>query len=117
MIVGRDSDLEAIEKSSVYLGLYFVLGGTIPILNNEPEKFIKIKELKDNINSNKDLKEVIIALNANPDGDYTANYLVEFLKKTFPNLQISKLGRGLSTGTELEYSDKDTIKSALENRR
>jgi len=60
---------------------------------------------------------VIVALAVNPEGDHT----IEFLKQTLgefvkQGLKLSVLGRGLSTGTELEYSDADTIKNALENR-
>ena len=65
------------------------------------------------------LKEIIIALNYNPEGENTLSYLSEFLKPVTEknNIKISTLGRGLSTGTELEYSDSDTIKNALKNRQ
>jgi recombination protein RecR len=64
------------------------------------------------------LKEIILALSANPEGDNTAIYLTEFLKPLTGerSIKISRLGRGLSTGTELEYSDAETIRNALKNR-
>ena len=63
--------------------------------------------------------EVILALSATPEGDHTALELKLFLKPLQEKytLAISLLGRGLSTGSELEYADGETLKSALESRR
>ena len=117
MIVARDTDLEAIEKSDGFYGYYFVLGGQLPILESEAQKFIRYKELVALIQRKKEkgMNEIILALSANPDGDNTATFLQNNLADD--QIKISKLGRGLSTGSELEYADKDTIKNALENRK
>ncbi len=116
MIVSRDVDLEAIEKSKVYSGYYFVLGGTVPILEKEPEKRIRLNELMKRVERGQ-FSEIILSLNANAEGEHTADILREYLEKIPQHTYtISVLGRGLSTGTELEYSDSDTIKSALKNR-
>lgn len=121
MIVSRDIDYENIEKSHSFDGKYFVLGGNVPILDKTPEKKIRLKELLSAVESKSldGLKEIILGLNANPDGEYTGQFIIEVLRPLVSkfNLKISHLGRGLSTGTELEYSDSDTIKSALENRK
>lgn len=121
MIVARDIDLENIEKSLSFNGKYFVLGGTVPILDKNPENKIRIQELLRTIETKttKGLKEIILGFSINPESEYTAEYIVRALNQliTKHNLKISHLGRGLSTGTELEYSDSDTIKSALENRK
>jgi recombination protein RecR len=117
MIVARDTDLEAIEKSDGFNGYYFILGGQLPILEEDAQKFIRFKELISVVDRRKEkgLGEIILALSANPDGDNTAN----FLRNKLENYEfvISSLGRGLSTGSELEYADKDTIKNALMNRK
>ena len=117
MLVSHDVDFENIEKSHSYNGYYFVLGGSIPILEKNPEKRIRQKELLDIIDKRKTsgLSEIIIALNYNPEGENTLTYLKEILSSF--GIRISTLGRGLSTGTELEYSDSDTIKNALKNRQ
>lgn len=117
MIVARDTDLEAIEKSDGFNGYYFVLGGQLPILEDDAQKFIRLKELTSLIERRKEkgLSEIILALSANPDGDNTVNFLKNKLADS--GIKISTLGRGLSTGSELEYADKDTIKNALENRK
>lgn len=121
MIVSRDVDFENIEKSHSFDGKYFILGGTVPILDKEPEKRIRLKRLLTavEVKAQKGLREIILGLNANPDGEYTGQFIVDSLSSlvTKHSLKISHLGRGLSTGTELEYSDVDTIKSALENRK
>lgn len=119
MVVPRDFDFEAIEKSGSFQGVYFILGGSVPILEKEPEKRIRIKELVKIIeNKDSNLKEIIIAVNATPDGENTADYVMEKIKPISESkgIKISLLGKGLSTGAELEYVDPDTISNALKNR-
>jgi recombination protein RecR len=115
MIVARDVDFESIEKSHVYNGLYFILGGTIPILEKEPERKVRIKELKEKL-ARGNFKEIILSMNLTADGENTADYIRDFIISNFPNIKVTVLGRGLSTGSELEYVDAETIKNALENR-
>lgn len=121
MIVGRDVDLQSIERSDNFAGLYFVLGGLVPILEKDYESKIRLNELKKYLEKRQKenpITEIIIALNANPEGENTTSIvkreISDFAIKN--SLKISILGRGLSTGTELEYSDSDTIKNALKNR-
>ncbi len=114
MVVPRDIDMEAVEKSGSYGGYYFVLGGAIPVLDKEPERRIRIKELEKRLQNNPDIKEVILAMNANQEGENTAEFIKERFKGS--NFSFSTLGRGLSTGAELEYADPDTLKNALKNR-
>jgi len=116
MIVPRDIDLEALEKSGSFKGYYFVLGGSLPILEKEPERRIRSKELEVRIKKNSNIKEVILGMNANAEGENTADYLKELVNKINPKLAISVLGRGLSTGIELEYADPETLKNALLHR-
>lgn len=124
MIVSRDNDVDHMEKTGLYNGLYFVLGGSLPILEKEPEKRIRLKELLASIQikcSKSDithLKEIIIALDLNPEGEYTEIFLKRALTplSEIHKFKISTLGRGLSTGTEIEYSDAETLKNALKNR-
>ncbi len=120
MIVSRDVDLENIEKSHAWNGFYFVLGGNVPILEKSPETKIRLHELLSTVEkrSQKGLMEIVLGLSANSDGEYTSDYLMKILSPLSEkhNIKITVLGRGLSTGTELEYSDSDTIKNALLNR-
>ena len=120
VIVASDADFAALEGSGVYRGRYFVLGGTIS-LARDMTKGLRIKQLLASMPSRvkNGLKEVILAFPANPEGDATAVRIQEELVAlpTASSLTITSLGRGLSTGSELEYADANTLKSALENRR
>lgn len=115
MIVPRDADFEAVEKSGSYKGLYFVLGGSLPILEKEPERRIRIKDLDARIKRDTGkIKEIILAMNANAEGENTADFIKEKFKSE--GITFSELGRGLSTGSELEYADPETLKNALLHR-
>ncbi|HEY4498631.1 MAG TPA: toprim domain-containing protein [Candidatus Paceibacterota bacterium] len=120
MVVGHDVDIESVEKSGSFKGYYFVLGGSIPILDEKPEEHVRLVGLKKAAlaQTQKGLKELILALDANPEGEHTSDYVLKFLSPIVQekNIKISVLGRGLSTGTELQYSDPETIKNALANR-
>ena len=119
-VVEKDADIENIERSG-FRGLYFCLGGTIPLASEEIPKYVRVHELVSRIDrdgSKASLKEVILGLSATTEGDHTRLLLQE---KIMPmaegfNFKISSLGRGLSTGSELEYADPDTIENALKTR-
>jgi len=121
LVVEKDSDLESVKKSRVYHGKYFILGGLVPIVEKNTKKNIRIEELKEKIKREKKngLAEVILAFAISPQGDYTDAYLRSELKNITEKsgIKISSLGKGLSTGTELEYSDNDTLRNALKNRQ
>lgn len=120
MIVEKDFDLEAIEKTKTFNGTYFILGGLVPIVEKHTPSYVRINELKKKIQkqiTNGEIKEIILAFSMNPSGDHTDMYirleLESFLDK---GIKISSLGKGLSTGSELEYADKETLKYAMKNR-
>ncbi len=119
MIIEKDSDLESVKKSRVYNGKYFVLGGLVPIVEKNTKSRVRIEELKDKISRSPELKEIILAFSLNPQGDHTDSYVREQIKEIIEKqkIKVSSLGKGLSTGTELEYSDNDTLKNALKNRQ
>lgn len=120
MIVSRDVDFENIERTKAFPGYYFVLGGNLPVLEKNPETKIREKQLVFQIEKRitDGLSEVIIALDYNPEGEHTREHVERVIKNNplFSNLKITHLGRGLSTGSELEYTDADTIKNALKSR-
>ena len=121
MVVEKDIDLDTIEKSAAYNGYYFVLGGSVPILEKDPEKRICQKELLTLVDKKLkegDLEEIILAFSVSAEGENTVFYLSNLLQPIVleKGIKISTLGRGLSTGLEVEYSDPETLKSALRNR-
>ncbi len=117
MVVISDADLMSVEGSHTYRGHYFVLGGMLPLSALEsilPRKRDFDRVVQERLTNG--LTEVILALPANPEGDLTALEVERILKEGTP-LRVTTLGRGLSTGSELEYADPETIKNALSNRR
>ncbi|MBM3271695.1 recombination protein RecR [Candidatus Kaiserbacteria bacterium] len=119
-VVASDADLLALERSGTYRGRYFVLGGTIS-LASEKMNGLRMRELLARVQemTAADLAEVILAFPANPEGDTTAVRVREELEPLgiVEGFAVTQLGRGLSTGSELEYADPETLKSALASRR
>lgn len=120
MVVEKDTDFDSVHRSGSYAGRYFILGGTIPVLEKDPASKIRIRELLFRVESGttEGLSEIILALSANPEGDFTRDYVARTLEPIAKKLgiTITTLGRGISAGTELEYSDSDTLRHALKNR-
>ncbi len=120
MVVEKDSDFESVRKSRTYNGKYFILGALVPVVEKITKSRVRIEELKKLISSPKTVfGEIILAFSLSPQGDHTDQYVREQIKDLADKqgVKVSSLGRGLSTGTELEYSDNDTLKNALKNRR
>lgn len=119
LIVARDTDLENIEASKTFTGKYFVLGGTAPIRaeNLATEPYLHAHELTTFLKRVRP-HEVILGFATSPEGDHTANLVVSLLTqlKFETPFVISRLGRGLSAGAELEYADPTTLKAALDTR-
>lgn len=118
MVVEKEADLANIERTGKFSGVYHILNGTIDPLDSSAPARLHIKELFERAKSLKNSGqnvEVVLATNATTEGDATALYLERTLKPL--EIKISRLGRGLTTGTELEYSDEVTIINALTNRK
>jgi len=120
MVIETILDILPIERTKQYHGLYHILGGVLsPLDNIGPEK-LKIKELITRINNLKKENpslpvEIIIAFNPTTEGDTTTLYLERQLKPL--SISITKLGRGLATGSNLEYADENTIAESLKSRK
>ena len=119
LVVEKVTDLDSIEKTGLYKGLYHVLGGAINPLDNILPENLRITNLESRIEdltkSSKNI-ELILAMNPNTPGETTALYLKsQFMNKT--GLSITRLGRGLASGSHLEYADESTLKHALEYRK
>ena len=113
-VVAEPFDIIAIEKTGQFNGTYHVLGGLIsPIDGINPEK-LHIKQLISRVKKD-NVKELILATNASVEGESTALYIKSQIND--PNVQISRLARGLSVGVDLEYADQITLAKALEGRQ
>lgn len=121
-VVEKETDLESIERTRKYNGLYFILGGTIAALKKQDMEKLRIKELIARIKDpaefglgQTEFREVILALNLTTEGEATSLYLERNLQ--FLGRKITRLGRGLPIGGEVEYADEETLSSALEGRK
>jgi recombination protein RecR len=123
MVVEKDADIVAVERSG-FLGKYFVFGGLIPIADEKIIAHTRLGELENYLKRKSGvIKELVLGFPMNPSGDHTDQYVRKILEEKGTNkasntqqFRLASLGRGLSTGTELEYSDPETIKNALKNR-
>lgn len=121
MIVEKDVDIDNVKRTGIYNGRYFVFNGTIPLAQKRNMPKVRIDELVAEIEraaKEDGLNEIIFGLTVNTEGEHTRDVVRERLRDLISqyNLKTTTLGRGLSTGTELEYSDDDTLKNALMNR-
>jgi recombination protein RecR len=113
-VVEESKDVQAIERTREFKGLYHVLGGAIsPIEGIGPDN-LRIKELVARL-SDAEIKEVIIATDPNLEGEATATYLTRMLSPM--GITISRLASGLPVGGDLEYADEITLGRAFEGRR
>ena len=108
-------DVIAIERARKYSGLYHVLGGVLePLKNGSGSSNLKIAELEKRVRKEKP-EEVILAMNPTTEGDATALYVARILKNY--EVKVTRLARGLSTGSDIEYADELTLGSAILNRK
>jgi recombination protein RecR len=113
-VVEESKDVQAIERTREFKGLYHVLGGAIsPIEGIGPDN-LRIKELVSRL-ADPEIKEVIIATDPNLEGEATATYLTRMLSPM--GITISRLASGLPVGGDLEYADEITLGRAFEGRR
>ncbi|MEN9722569.1 MAG: recombination protein RecR [Pseudomonadota bacterium] len=112
-VVERPSDVMAIEQSGSHPGLYHVLHGALSPLDGIGPDDLKIRELLGRVQSNS-IQELILATNPSVEGEATAMYLGRLVKPL--GIKVTKLAHGIPVGGTLEYSDRQTIGKALQNR-
>lgn len=113
-IVEKPSDVTAIERSGSFTGVYHVLLGAISPLEGKGPGDLKINSLLSRIKQNS-IKEIIIATDADTEGETTSLYLTKLIKPL--GVKLSRIGLGLPVGSNLEYADSTTLTKSLEARR
>jgi recombination protein RecR len=113
-VVERAVDILSIEKSGTFRGKFHVLGGKISPLDGVEPDDLRIADLEKRL-TREPVKEIIIALGTDVEGDATSSYLAKRLTRT--GLRISRIGFGLPAGSGLEFADELTLSRALEGRR
>ena len=112
-IVARPQDIHPIESTHKFNGVYHILGGLIDNLAGITPDRLNIRELEERLKTGQ-VEELILAFNPDIQGESTTMYLQKILKPL--NIKITRLGRGLPMGADLEYADEVTLSNALEYR-
>jgi recombination protein RecR len=113
-LVERPVDILSVEKSGTYRGKYHVLGGKISPLNGVEPEDLRIADLERRI-PNEGIKEIVIALSTDVEGDATSFYLAKRLARD--GLRVTRIAYGLPAGSGLEFADEITLSRAIEGRR
>ena len=113
-VVSESQDLQSLERTNEYRGLYHVLGGVLNPLEGITPESLNIKQLINRLETD-GIKEIILGFNPDLEGESTAMYLQKLLKTS--NVKITRLAKGLPSGADIEYADEVTLASALKNRR
>ncbi len=114
-VVEKETDAIAIEKTKRFKGVYHVLGGLVSATDRETNRQVRVRELVERIRSAGNVSEVILAINPTTEGDLTARYLERELGSL--HIPVTRLGRGLPKGGDLEYADEETLSAALAGRK
>lgn len=114
-VVATSPDVRSVEETGVFKGRYHILGGTIDPIEGRTPDTLTIAKLLSRLKTELTIKEVILALDTDIQGDVTCLYIRKQLS-AFP-VKVTRLARGLPTGAALEYADAHTLGDALKNRR
>ncbi|HYM65470.1 MAG TPA: recombination mediator RecR [Candidatus Sulfotelmatobacter sp.] len=115
-VVEEPLDVLALEKGRGFKGLYHVLHGKIDPLNNIGPDEIYVSQLLKRLKEKDSFKEVILATNPTMEGEATAMYIAKQVKLQNPDIKITRIGRGLPVGADLEYADDVTLQRAMDGR-
>jgi recombination protein RecR len=113
-VVERPVDIINLEKSNVYHGLYHVLGGRISPINGVGPDDLRISALEKRVSEGV-IREVIVALGSDVEGDATGYYLAKVLAEK--KIKVTRLAHGLPVGSSLEYADELTLGRAIQGRQ
>ncbi|NOX34276.1 MAG: recombination protein RecR [Deltaproteobacteria bacterium] len=112
-VVENPTDMAAIEKSNAFSGVYHILGGVLSPIDGIGPDDIRIRELFKRADPEK-IKEIILATKTNVEGEATASYILEKLKKT--KIKLTRIASGIPMGGDLQYIDQLTMQKAMEKR-
>lgn len=117
-VVEDPLDVQALDQIADFSGCYHVLGGVISPLDGIGPENLKIDELFNRLNQDLESKEIILATNPSIEGEATAMYIAKKIRdNNLTHVKVTRIGRGLPMGADLEYADEITLSKALEGRR
>ena len=112
-VIQSVGDIWAMERTGFYSGHYHVLGGVLSALDGVTPDKLGIQGLLSRLDN---VSEIIMALGATVDGQATAHYIAEQIRKSHPDITISRLAYGVPIGGEVEYLDDSTLATAMKSR-
>ncbi len=112
-VVANTRDMISVESTGQFHGYYHILGGLIDVINDKKPEILNINQLVERVKKDS-IKEIILALNPNVEGETTAMYLTKLLKPL--NLKITRIAKGMPVGADIEYADEHTLGNALKYR-
>jgi recombination protein RecR len=115
-VVEQPKDLLALESTGLYSGVYHVLLGRIAPLEDSHPDDLTIASLTKRLESGQ-IREVIMGTNPTVDGDGTALYVQNLIASRFPQIQVTRLARGLPAGSNIEYANKNILADAISGRQ
>jgi recombination protein RecR len=113
-VVEEPTSISAVEKTRNFNGVYHVLHGTLSPLHGVGPEHLRIPNLVRRVEAG-EVDEIILATNPTVEGEATANYLSDLLKR--PGLRITRIATGIPAGSDIEYADEVTMQKAMEGRR
>ena len=113
-VVEEPADMAAIERSGGFRGLYHVLGGALSPIDGMGPEMLRVGELEQRV-ARDDVKEVVLATNPNAEGDATAHFIADRLRRA--GVTVSRIAYGMPLGGDLEYADHVTVSRAIQHRR
>jgi recombination protein RecR len=113
-IVEEPTNINAIEKTRSYNGMFHVLHGTLSPVNGVGPEQLRLANLFPRLDA---ADELILATSPTVEGEATARYLLDTIRATHPSLRISRIATGVPAGSDIEYADEVTMTRALEGRR
>jgi len=113
-VVEEATNIQAVEKTRQFNGLYHVLGGALSPLHGIGPDQLKIKSLIERLKSGA-VEEIIVATSPTAEGEATAVYLSKLIKPL--GVRVSRIAMGIPVGSDLEYADEVTMSKAMEGRR
>jgi recombination protein RecR len=116
LVVEDSLDLFNIEASNIYQGQYHVLNGVISPINGVGPSDINVSNLLKRVKEG-EVREIILALNPNVEGDSTSLYLKEQIEELNPDITITKLAKGIPAGSDLEFASTQTIVDSVKSRK
>jgi recombination protein RecR len=117
-VVEDPLDVVAMGQIENFDGVYHVLGGVISPLDGVGPEDLKIQELLERLTDSSSSKEIILATNPSMEGETTSMYIARQLKQPqYSHVKVTRIGRGLPMGADLEYADEYTLSKSLENRQ